>query len=215
MTARRVARHLAIGATTAAAGALLYVLIPSANTIRKVTLATAYPGMALLAATLCIGPWYVLRGRRPPVSVGWRRDLGIWAGALALVHTVVGLRVHFRGEWRHYFVYPAGETHVLPFRVDAIGWANHAGAVAMVLVTGLVALSNDAALRGLGATRWKSLQRVNYAVFGLAAVHGFLYQVLTRRPLPVLAIAAVLVSGVVIVQALGFRARRRARRVPG
>jgi sulfoxide reductase heme-binding subunit YedZ len=212
ISARRAARHVAIAAVTCVSGAALYRVIPSPNVARKLTLATAYPGLALLAATLCVGPWYVLRGRRAPVSIGLRRDLGIWAGILAVVHTVVGLRVHFAGDWRRYFLYAPGEGPGFPIRLDAMGWANYIGLAATLLAIGLVALSNDFALRRLGTVRWKSLQRWNYAVFSLVAVHGFMFQAMTRRPLPAVALMVVLVFAGVAVQLLGFRARRRALR---
>ena len=52
-------------------------------------MATAYAGLAFLAISLWLGPWNVLRRRPNPVSFDLRRDVGIWAVVLAIVHTVV------------------------------------------------------------------------------------------------------------------------------
>lgn len=202
---------MVIAAGTGAAAVILYSLVPSPSIARRLTLATAYPGLALMAATLCLGPWYVLRGRRPPVSLPWRRDLGIWAGSLAAVHTLVGLRVHFRGDWRRYFLYPSGQGHALPLRTDGMGWANHAGLVAMLVLVTLVAISNDAALRRLGTARWKAIQRWNYAAFALVGAHALIFQVLVRRTVPAVALVVGLLAGTAVVQAAGFRARRALR----
>lgn len=207
IASRRALRHLLIGLATAGAGAAIYLLVPSPNAARRVTLATAYPGLALMSATLILGPWYALRGRRAPVSLGWRRDLGIWAGIVAAVHTVVGLQVHFRGDWVRYFLWREG-GHDLPLRTDGMGWANHAGLVGMLVLVVLVAISNDVALRRLGPVRWKAIQRWNYAAFALVGIHALVFEVLVRRALPVVGLVAGLLAGTVALQVAGYRARR-------
>ena len=67
-------------------------------------MASAYAGLFFLAASLSLGPWNVLRRKPNPVSSDLRRDVGIWAGVLALIHTAVGLTVHLRGRmWMYFF----------------------------------------------------------------------------------------------------------------
>jgi sulfoxide reductase heme-binding subunit YedZ len=209
---RRVVRNLAIGAAVAAMALVLQVVIPPAATARRLTLITAYVGLALLGGTLIIGPLYGLRGRRPPVSVQWRRDVGIWAAVVSLLHVIVGLRVHFRGEALRYFLYAPGEGPGIPLRVDPIGWANHAGLAATVLLALLLAISNDVALRLLGMGRWKAIQRWNYAVFALVGLHGAVYQVLVKRALPAVLLFAGMLAVTSLVQLAGFRQRRRSLR---
>jgi sulfoxide reductase heme-binding subunit YedZ len=209
--ARRVVRNLAIG--VAAMALALDVVIPPAFTARRLTLITAYVGLALLSGTLVIGPLYGLRGRRPPVSVQWRRDVGIWAAVVSVLHVIVGLRVHFRGEALRYFLYAPGEGPGIPLRVDPIGWANHTGLAATVLLALLLAISNDVALRLLGTGRWKAIQRWNYAVFALVGLHGAIYQVLVKRALPAVVLFAGMLSVATVVQVAGFRQRRRSLRV--
>jgi len=215
LTSRRAIRHFLIGLVTVVVAGAVYQLAQSPNTARRVTLATAYPGLALLAATLWLGPWQVLRKRRSPVSVAWRRDLGIWAAILAAVHTVVGLRVHFRGDWRRYFLIPSRDDRLPRLRTDSMGWANHAGLAALLLLLVLLAISNDLALRRLGPVRWKAIQRWNYAAFALVGVHAVLFQVMARRTPPAIILVVVLLGLTVAIQLMGVRARRASRPAAG
>jgi DMSO/TMAO reductase YedYZ heme-binding membrane subunit len=205
-------RQVAIAAAVIVTAAALHLAIPPAATARRWTLITAYVGLGLLATTLLIGPLYVFRGRRPPVSIGWRRDLGIWGGLVSLAHVVVGFRVHFRGQILRYFLYGPERGDGFPVRLDGVGWANHTGLLASLVLVLLVALSNDLALRRLGAARWKFLQRWNYAAFSLVGLHGAMYQVMVRRALPAVVLLGVTVAVTVGVQLAGVRARRRASR---
>ena len=75
------------------AGAIFWIL-PSQNGAFWWSMASAYVGFALLCASLVLGPWNVLHGRPNPVSIDVRRDVGIWAGIVGLVHVVAGLQVH-------------------------------------------------------------------------------------------------------------------------
>jgi sulfoxide reductase heme-binding subunit YedZ len=92
---RLVRHHLPLLALSSVSVALLYFTRPYRDVITRASFATAYPALGLLAATLAIGPWNVLRKRRNPKSSDLRRDLGIWAGILGLTHSVIGQTVHF------------------------------------------------------------------------------------------------------------------------
>ncbi|HET7769348.1 MAG TPA: hypothetical protein VFN74_11290 [Chloroflexota bacterium] len=50
----------------------------------------------------------------------------------------------------------------------------------LTAATGYAALSSDVALRRLKASRWKWLQRLNYALFVLVIVHAVYYGALAR-----------------------------------
>jgi DMSO/TMAO reductase YedYZ heme-binding membrane subunit len=67
-----------------------------------------------------------------------------------------------------------------------------------VIVVGLLALSNDLALRNLKARLWKRLQRLNYALFALVIAHAFFYGAIVRINSPytllLLSVLAVLVG---------------------
>ena len=114
-----------------------------------------------------------------PVSFDLRRDIGIWAGTSALVHTAVGLNVHLRGRMWLYFV---DTRHHL--RRDAFGFGNYTGVLAALVFALLLALSNDVSLRRLGVERWKSLQRWAYAGVVLTAAHAIAYQQIEKRISP-------------------------------
>jgi sulfoxide reductase heme-binding subunit YedZ len=61
-------------------------------------------------------------------------------------------------------------------RHDLFGLANYTGAAGTLVLIALLATSNDFSLRRLGTRKWKQLQRWNYAVFALVAVHSFAFQ---------------------------------------
>lgn len=181
----------------------LIFVVPGSR-LGRVSMATAYVGLALLAWTLFTGPLNVLRQRRNPVSTDLRRDVGIWAGILSVVHVVVGLQVHMGGNiWKYFFFGP--EPHLRDVRYDPFGLANYTGLVATIVLLLLLGLSNDVSLRRLGRRRWKALQRLNYAVFTLIVAHGAVYQVLEKRRLVFVLVFAATVAAVSLVQAAGVR----------
>lgn len=163
-------------------------------------MASAYASLFLLATTLMIGPWNKLRGRANPVSSYLRRDVGIWAGMLGIVHVIVGLQVHMDGKLWLYFLPPPDAAYRFPLRIDPFGLTNYAGLAAGLILIMLLALSSNASLRALGAVRWKRLQRWNYAAAALVVAHGVVYQLLEKR-----ALGFVLLFGVAVALALAFQ----------
>src|ERR1700748_3663479 len=100
----RLWRHRLPWVLLSAAGILLlYVTRPYPDVITRLSFASAWPALVLLAVTLVIGPWRRLSGRDTPVSQDLRRDTGIWAGTTGLLHTGIGQCVHMRGRpWLYY-----------------------------------------------------------------------------------------------------------------
>ena len=174
----------------------------------RASFATAYPALVLLALTLLIGPWNLLARRHNPVSSDLRRDLGIWAGILCILHTAIGQDVHLRGRPWLYYVYAAREHHAFPVRHDLFGFANYTGAISTLVLIALLATSNDLAFRALGGRQWKQLQRWNYAAFALAALHAVGYLTIEKQPLPMVATVAVCIAITALLQAAGFLKRR-------
>jgi len=179
MTARMKSRlwrhHLPLALMSAAVCWILYVTRPYPDVITRLSFATAWPALILLAATLIIGPWRILQGKAPILSQDLRRDIGIWGGSLGVIHAVIGNCEHLRGRPWLYYVYEKMEEHLVPLRHDVFGFSNFTGLFAGLILLALLATSNDAALRKLGQPGWKSLQRWNYACFGLTALHTFGY----------------------------------------
>jgi sulfoxide reductase heme-binding subunit YedZ len=185
--------------------AVLYQTRPYNDVLSRASFATAYPALALLAVTLLIGPWNLM-GRKPnPVSSDLRRDFGIWAGLLGILHAGVGQFVHLRGRPWLYYVYGPTEHHH-GMRHDLFGLANYSGAVGTLLLMMLLATSNDFSLRRFGTRKWKQLQRWNYAVFALIAVHSFAFQGVEKQQLQwVITVGACVVAAVALQIAGGVR----------
>lgn len=185
-------------------------LLLNAEDLRfRLSMTTAYASLALLGATLILGPLRVLRGRHSPANTFLRRDIGIWAGILGLLHVGAGLTVHFRGDmWKYFFSRVPTPADPLPLRLDAFGLAVYTGAASALVLGLLLALSNNWSLRKLGTARWKTLQRWNYAAFGLMAVHGVIFQILESRPLPWMVTYGLALVAVIGFQTAGFVRRR-------
>jgi len=172
-------------------------------------MASAYAGLFFLAASLWLGPWNLLRRKPNPISSDLRRDVGIWAGLLALLHTAVGLTVHLRGRMWMYFL---KGLHPLRLQDTNFGFANYTGLFAALVFMILVAISNDLSLRRLGVSRWKSLQRWAYVAFALTVAHGILYQLIEKRRLPWVLISGAAVLSAVAIQGMGVLERWRSDR---
>jgi methionine sulfoxide reductase heme-binding subunit len=206
---RLLLHHLPLLALSALSVAAIYVTRPYKDVVMKASFATAYPALILLVVTLVIGPVNVLLRRRNPVSIDLRRDIGIWAGILAVVHTVIGQNVHLRGRFWLYYVYQRGSHHHVPIRHDVFGLANYSGLFCTLLVLLLLATSNDYSLRRLGTRSWKNLQRWNYAAFALLAIHALAYEEgIEHQKLPWVSITVAGLALALILQLAGFALRR-------
>ena len=204
-TRRRLVRHhLVIAFATACALVVGYGLTTSKNPVFRWSMSSAYVGLALLGATFMIGPLNILRRRPNPVSTDLRRDLGIWAGLLGIVHFLVGWQVHMKHR-SLYWLREVKDTGTLVPRTDLFGFGNYTGLAAVIVAILLLALSNDYFLRTLGALRWKQLQRWNYALFVLVIAHGVAYQVIEKRTAPFVILFSLLTACSIVIQLLGYR----------
>lgn len=207
---RRLLRHhLPIAGAISTAVTGFYFTRPYRDVLTRASFATAYSAFALLAVTLLLGPINLLRARPNPISSDLRRDFGIWTGILGLAHAAVGQFVHLRGRpWLYYIYGPTEHHHRFPIRHDLFGLANYSGAISTLLLIALLATSNDLSLRRLGTRHWKALQRWNYAVFGLAAMHAVAFQMIEKQKRVYVAIVAVCIATVAITQCAGWAKRR-------
>ena len=200
--------HLFLLLVSSVSVAALYFTRDYKDFISRASFATAYPAIVFLALTLLLGPWNWLRRRPNPISIDLRRDIGIWAGILALVHTAIGQCVHLHGRPWLYYVYGPAEHH-RGARHDAFGIANYTGALSTLLILALLATSNDYSLRKLGTGEWKTLQRWNYAVFLLAGAHSLLYQERVEQQKPwFVAVVIVCIALTITLQLLVFSRRQ-------
>ena len=173
---------------------------------RRLTTATGYVALGLLALTLLIGPANLLLRRRNPVSSYLRRDVGAWTALFSVAHVVVSLMVHGSGQIQHFLDFFVADGS--PLR-NSFGLGNWTGLGALVIVAVLLALSSDAALRRLKAKNWKRLQRLNYVLFALVIVHAFFYGALLRQTSPYTILLGLLVIAVVAGQFVGILLFRR------
>ncbi|NUQ28778.1 MAG: hypothetical protein HOQ35_09715 [Acidobacteriaceae bacterium] len=200
----RTKRHslLAMSAIVITAGA--YLATPPPDFRHRLSMATAYASLVFFVASLWLGPWNVLRRRPNPVSFDLRRDIGIWAALLALIHTAVGLTVHLRGRmWMYFFK----RLHPLAIQNTKFGFANFVGLAAAILFLLLLAISNDLSLRSLGVRRWKAIQQWAYVTFGLTIAHGVAYQMIEKRKIPWVVVFACLSVAAVVIQTIGWKMR--------
>lgn len=203
-------RHNIAAAAAAASSAVLLPLLPDDQlTTQRASIVLAYASLGFLLVTLAIGPRNVLQGRRNPVSSDLRRDLGICAGVTGVAHVVFSLQHHFGGNVVKYF-FTSGRPALRDLRLDLFGGANHLGVAATLILVALVAISNDRALRRLGK-RWKTLQRANYVLGGLAFAHTLLFWEVNDRTRRVALPVTTVVVGVVVMQLLGVVKYRRLR----
>lgn len=193
-----------------AALAAIVIALPVHDALTLASMSTAYVSTALLFACLMVGPVNVLRRRPNPVSTHLRRDLGIWGGAIALLHLAVGLNVHLRGKPWLYFVYGPDQPHRVPLRHDLFGFANYTGLAAGLLFGVLLAISNDRSLRRMGTARWKRWQRWNYGATALLVAHGVAFQTIEKRTLGVVIVCAMALLLTIGLQLAGVRASRLA-----
>ena len=212
MTARLGSRlwrhHLPLALLSAAIVWFLYITRPYPDVLTRLSFSTAWPALVLLTVTLMIGPWRTLTGKPPVLSFDLRRDIGIWAGILGVLHAGVGQCVHLRGRPWLYYVYEKAQEHLLPIRHDMFGFANFTGLFAALMLLALLTTSNDASLRKLGLPGWKSLQRWNYACFGLTGLHTFGYLIgIESLQAAAIITASLCVTLSALLQYLGWRRR--------
>jgi methionine sulfoxide reductase heme-binding subunit len=127
--------------------------------------------LILLVLALALGPL----ARLSPVFGRWlsyRRELGVWFGLFALLHTLLILNGWARWSALKFLGYEyIPELNRVARLEPGFGLANILGLVAMLLTLVLMATSTDYALRKLGGSAWKFLQLSAYTVFYLVVLH--------------------------------------------
>jgi len=184
----------------------VYAMTPPPDVRHRASMALAYAALVYLLISLWLGTWNLLRGKPNPVSFDLRRDFGIWAAILALLHTVVGLTVHLRGRMLMYFF-----KHLHPPQIQntLFGFGNFTGLFAALLFLFLLAISNDLSLRSLGTGLWKRWQQWTYVATLLTVLHGIAYEVTEKRHWPWVVAGVLGVVGITVIQLAGMRRRMR------
>ena len=224
---KRLRTHLVTGLLSLAVMFLLFSTLPqiylwhspdathSFESNFRISLASGYVALGLLALTLSLGVWRLLKTKKPTaIHFDLRRDVGIWAGIFALLHSFAGLFVHMRSlpySFLYYFFYEPQRNATFPVRHDIFGFANYSGLAAALLAVVLLAISNDYSMRRFGRRRWKNWQRWNYALCALTALHALLYVIIEMRPMAlwITSIAVILLTAG--LQLYGYFRFRRIR----
>jgi len=147
---------------------------PTLPLIPFITYTSGYISVFLLAFSLLLGPVNLILRRKNPISTYIRRDIGIFGGILGVVHSVVGLFMHFTGKPWLYFVEEVGDDIII--RSGNFGWANYTGLFGAIILILLLIISNDYSLSKLKSAKWKNLQRFTYLMFLLVIAHSIFYR---------------------------------------
>lgn len=162
-------------AATALLGALLsygfWLTRPEWDPEMRLWRAVGDAGLILLFLALVLGPlaqlWPRARGLLP-----YRRELGVWFGLLALLHTLLVLNGWARWDALRFLGYEFVPDLGRVARLEpGFGLSNLLGLVALLFTLVLMATSTDWAVRRLGGRAWKFLQLSSYLVFYLSALH--------------------------------------------
>ncbi len=228
LPARRRQRHLQLTFIASGCVLLLYALFglstegwvdhvegrKAAMFEWRMSMALAYTAILFLGVTLAIGPVNALRRRPLAVNSYLRRDIGIWAGLLALTHVAFGASIHIDDfqVWTLWLQDTSAADGGWILQGGWFGIANFSGLFQTAIIMLILVISNDIVMDRLGMTRWKNLQRLSYLALGLIFLHGFAYQRVENRDTLLRIILPTLIGCIAIVQAAGFITIVRKRR---
>ena len=144
----------------------------------------------LLFASLALGP--AIRLFRPLGRLlPWRRQIGVWAGLMAVVHSFLVIDGWARWSVQRFLGYEFVPQLERSARLEpGFGLANLIGLVALGWLLVLLATSSDRAVRFLGRSAWAWVHSSAYVVFYLVVLHSayFLFMHYTvsfhRQPVP-------------------------------
>ncbi len=133
--------------------------------------------LIFLYLALALGPTARLF---PPAweLLSYRRELGIWFGVFAILHTVLILNGWARWDVLRFMGYDfVPELGRMVKLEPGFGMANLLGLLAILITLPLMATSADWAVRALGESAWKFLHYGAYTIFYLVVLHTayFLY----------------------------------------
>jgi sulfoxide reductase heme-binding subunit YedZ len=192
------------------AGSVFYFKWPHKDSITFITDTTGYIAIVLIVISLVIGTIKMLLNRETLISKDFRRDLGIIAGILALIHSLTGLFVHLRGKNWQYFLNKT--EHGYSIRLDTFGLANYFGVVSASIIILLLLTSNNYSIRNLGSDKWKNIQRLSYLMFILAIVHSVYYRIVMNNITLIYTLYLPLFIIVLIFQLIGIDMKMRERK---
>ena len=180
--------------------------------IWRLSMTFAYTCLILLSITMSIGTVNLLLKRPNPTHNPSRRAFGVAAGFAGLAHLIFAITIHADGlDILPQFV-RSTDSAIVP-RIDRHGIANYAGLFQAGLLIALMMLSLNQAIKHLGLSRWKMLQRLVYFAFVSIALHGLIYQAIEVRSVIVRIVFLSIVLLVLCLQITGLFLRIRSRSI--
>lgn len=169
---KTLVRHLVVLAAAAVAVLLFGWLRGEWDPMHRWNRAFGDTAFILIALTMALGPIVALLPRASPV-LPWRRELGIYSGVAATLHTAIVFIGWFGLDlWRlsGFAFHPTLQRYVLA--EHGLGLANWIGLFALVPAIGLALISNDRAFALFGPRTWKWLQSAASAIWILVVLHA-------------------------------------------
>lgn len=180
---------------------------PPLTTIPFITYTSGYLSIFLIALSMLLGPVNLILKQKNPISSYIRRDIGIFGGILGIVHSVVGLFMHFTGKPWLYFVKEVEEGFSIRF--GNFGLANYTGLLGVLILIFLLVISNDYFLVKYKALKWKNLQRFTYLLFLLVIAHSVFYRLNAEKEDLILYLYLPLFLVILIFQFIGISLKQK------
>jgi len=209
---RRLMRHFGFASITTFLLAIAFVSGPAALALDRLSIVSAYLCLVSLGVALMIGPIQAIHTGQLVINVLLRRDFGIWAALVGIVHLLIATEVTMNVDYQAAYVNVTNLPPSESVRSQLFGWGSISGYLVGLIFLLLLALSNNGALRLLGVRWWKRLQRTSYLGFVLTVAHGLAFQMLESRDLRLVAVVLIASVTVFAAQLMGVRALGRTPR---
>jgi DMSO/TMAO reductase YedYZ heme-binding membrane subunit len=206
---QRLKYHLGLTAGTAASFGVAVLYGPADGAADRLSIVSAYLCLVLLGCALFIGPAHAITTGRPVFNKYVRRDIGIWAALVGLVHFFLANALAMNYAYLDLYVNLATEPPSPEFRSQLYGLGTISGYIVAVLFFLLLGLSSDRVLRWIGMRWWKRLQRASYLAFVLTVLHSFAFQALESREGFLVGVVSLVCIVILAVQVFGIAAVRK------
>ena len=188
------------------AGGVLILSQP--DLLERISITSAWICMAYMTVALLLGPLRRARGEVVPANIYVRRDLGIWAALLGLLHFYAGNVVAMNQVYIGTYVRGPLVSSMELLRDQLFSFGSITGLIIAIIFLVLLAISSDRALRWLKVSRWKKIQRSSHVALWLTVFHGIAFQFLESRFIP-LVLLAVMAIAIFFVRRRGRRKNKR------
>ncbi|MCP3999333.1 MAG: hypothetical protein GY727_00250 [Gammaproteobacteria bacterium] len=188
-----------------AAGVLI---LSQPNLLERISITSAWLCMFYMTVALLIGPLRRARGEVVPANIYIRRDVGIWAALLGLLHFYTGNVVAMNEVYIDTFVRGPFAPLTEMLRNQLFFWGSITGLIIAIFFLVLLAISSDWAIRRLKLSRWKKIQQISHVALWLTVVHGIAFQLLESRFIPLVSMVVMAIA-IFLVQLRGRRRNKR------